>query len=236
MRTRSAYPREHHAGRGGTDCPDKPAQLDVAVVSNGVDSEYFRPMDLPVDENCIAFTGKMSYVANASSVLHFYRKIFPRIRAKCPGSRFKIIGSSPPDCIRKLEDDPAVTVTGYVPDIRPQLGSAAVVVCPLTVGVGIQNKVLEAMAMAKPVVSTSVACSGIPEAVHGHHLIRADNPENFADEVLRLLEHPRRRVQLGENACQLVCTQYSWDGAAQALEQVYAEAADMHKRRLSLAA
>jgi len=217
-------------------CLGKPLRPDVTVVRNGVDSEYFRPVDLPADDHTIVFAGKMSYFANVSAALHFYRNIFPRIRLKRPDAKFKIVGNGPPDCIRKLGNDPAVTVTGYVPDMRPQLGSAAVVVCPLTIGVGIQNKVLEAMAMGKPVVSTSVACGGIPDAVSDHHLICADGPEEFADEVVRLVNDPGRRLELGENACRLVRTRYSWEVAARALEEVHAEAADMHRSRLPAAA
>lgn len=200
------------------------SQSAVTVVRNGVDTDHFRPADHPVAPDTIVFSGKMSYFANASSALHFYREVFPRIRAARPTARFKIVGSSPPDSICKLQADPAVTVTGYVPDMREHIGSAAVVVCPMTVGVGIQNKMLEAMAMAKPVVCTLMARGGIPDAINGKHLICADDSEDFAGRVVGLMQDSRYGDELGRNACDFVNAHYSWDAAARALETIHEEA------------
>lgn len=208
----------------------------VTVVRNGVDTSHFRPTKHRVDPDSIVFSGKMSYFANVSSVLHFYRDVFPRIRARRPDAKLRIIGSSPPDSIRKLASDPAVTVTGYVEDMREHVGPAAVVVCPMTIGVGIQNKMLEAMAMSKPVVCTSVACGGIPDAVDGRHLVSANGPEEFAERVVDLLQDPRRGEALGRNACELVNARYSWDAAVRSLEAVHEEAAYGCKTGLPAAA
>ena len=208
----------------------------IAVVRNGVDSEYFRPVAAQIEPACIVFGGKMSYFANASAALRFHSEVFPRIRQKRPDARFKIVGSDPPDAVRRLARDPAVEVTGYVPDMRPHLASAGVVICPLTVGVGIQNKVLEAMAMARPAVATSVACKGIRGAVNGQHLIRTDAPDEMADVILGLMDNPEQARRLGERARRFVVASYSWETAAERLEEVYEEAITIRQGRLFAAA
>lgn len=208
----------------------------VTVVRNGVDTAHFRPWDGPVEPDTIVFSGKMSYFANVSSALHFYREVFPHIRARRPAAKLKIVGSSPPDSVKRLESDPAVTVTGYVEDMRDHIGAAAVVVCPMTVGVGIQNKMLEAMAMSRPVVCTPVACGGIPDAVDGRHLVCANGAEDFAERVVHLLQDPGRGNALGRNACEFVNARYGWDAAARSLEAVHEEAVYGRKAGLPAAA
>ena len=204
----------------------------VAVVRNGVDSEYFRPTPAQVQPAGIVFVGKMSYFANASAALRFYREVFPYIRRRRPDAVFRIVGSDPPDAVRRLAADPAVEVTGYVPDVRPHLASSAVVICPIKVGVGIQNKVLEAMAMGKPVVATSAACGGIPDAVDGRHLIRADDGAHTAEAILGLLDNPEHGQKLGTRARRFVEERYSWDAAVRQLEEVYAQTVDARRSRL----
>ena len=208
----------------------------VAVVGNGVDSDYFRPMENETPSGTIVFSGKMSYFPNVTGVLHFYSEVFPRIRRRRPDARLKIVGSDPPDAIRRLARDPAVEVTGYSPDIRPHIASAEVVVCPLTIGVGIQNKVLEAMAMGKPVVATSVACKGIPDAFDGRDLIYADEPSEMAESVLRIMDNPQLGQRLGENARRLVGERYSWDAVARELEAVHAYTVDAYRGQILTAA
>src|SRR5205807_2428662 len=124
-----------------------------AVIPNGVDMEHFQP-DAERQPPSLVFSGKMSYHANVTAVLYFVREILPRVRAVEPHVRLRIVGSNPPPEIRRLATDPLITVTGYVPDVQEAVRGAAVAVCPVTVKVGIQNKVLEAMAMGLPVVST----------------------------------------------------------------------------------
>ncbi|HUV03883.1 MAG TPA: glycosyltransferase [Armatimonadota bacterium] len=208
----------------------------IAVIRNGVDSEYFRPIDVQAQPATIVFSGKMGYFANASAALHFYGQVFPRIRRERPDARFRIVGSDPPDAVRRLARDPAVEVTGYVPDMRPHLASAGVVVCPLTVGVGVQNKVLEAMAMAKPVVATSIACKGIRDVVDGLHLIRVDSSERMADAVLGVMDSEEYGYKLGERARRFVVANYSWETAVERLEEVYAMTIDVRRNRLPAAA
>lgn len=212
------------------------ADARVQVVPNGVDSEYFRPLPLETRPGSVVFSGKMGYFANVSAVEHFYRRILPRIREKRPHVTFKIVGSDPAESVRRLASDPCVEVTGYVPDIRPHLARADVVVCPLTVGVGIQNKMLEAMAMSKAVVATCIASRGIPGLVDRVHMIRADDPERFADAVITLLDNPELSRRIGQDAREFVMHHFSWDVATRSLETVHERAVGACQTRLSVAA
>ena len=207
----------------------------VAVVPNGVDCHYFQPSPNG-KSSTIVFCGRMSYFANSSAAYRFYQEAFPYIKRACPDARFKILGSDPPESIRKLAEDPSVEVTGYVPDVRPHLASAAVAVCPLMVGVGIQNKVLEAMAMGKPVVATQVACKGIPEIIDGEHFLRADDPIRTAGAVILLLGNPEYAHRLGERARRLAEDRYSWGSAVRRLEDIYMETACISRERILAAA
>ena len=206
------------------------------IVRNGVDCEYFRPMPIEVEPETIVFTGRMSYFPNVQAALRFREEVFPLIRRRQPKAKLRIVGSDPPDSIRHLDHDPAIEVTGYVPDLRPYLASAGVVVCPLSFGVGVQNKVLEAMAMGKPVVATSVACRGIPDAVHGRHLLRADDPAEMAETVLGLFGNQDMAAALGRGGRALTEAAYSWEAATTRLEQVYTRAVGSREEPLALAA
>lgn len=198
----------------------------VSVLPNGVDHEYFAPTDVPEDPETVVFSGKMSYYANVEAVKHFYENILPRIKVVNPRVKFTIVGAEPPPSIRKLAEDPNVTVTGYVDDIRPYIARAAVAVCPITVGVGIQNKVLEAMAMGKPVVATSKACGAI-SATNGHDVMQVDSPDEFAASVNELLVNPRKRREMGENAATCVRENHDWNIISRRLADVYLEARDI---------
>jgi glycosyltransferase involved in cell wall biosynthesis len=198
----------------------------VSILPNGVDHEYFKSIRVPEVPETIVFSGKMSYSANITAVKHFYENVLPLIRAERPEVKFVIVGADPPTSIRKLADDPNVTVTGYVDDIRPFIARAAVAVCPITVGVGIQNKVLEAMAMGKPVVATSRACSAIA-AESGKNIIMADEPVEFAAHVMGLLSSPERRREIGLNAAECVRANHDWDAIADRLVNIYQEASEL---------
>lgn len=202
----------------------------ISVLPNGVDHQYFHPVDALEDPETIIFSGKMSYYANVVAVKYFYDKIYPFVKAARPSVKFLVVGADPPSSIQKLAEDPSVTVTGYVDDIRPYIARAAASVCPITVGVGIQNKVLEAMSMGKPVVATSRACSAI-SGRDGEHFLTADQPEEFASKIVELLAFPERRHRIGSNASAYVRENHDWGKIAERLVDIYQEASDVFGSR-----
>jgi sugar transferase (PEP-CTERM/EpsH1 system associated) len=196
------------------------AKKRVTVIPNGVDTDYFRFHQGNREPETIVFLGKMNYYVNVSSVLWFYREVFPLIRRERPGARFKIVGRSPSPEISRLAADPAVEVTGTVPDVRPHLASATVAVVPMVSGAGIQNKMLEAMAIGTPCVSTSLACQAL-QTEQGHDVLVSDTAEGFAASVLTLLEHHELRNRLAYNGRCYVDNYHTWGKIGERLNDVY---------------
>lgn len=192
----------------------------ISVVPNGVDLDYFQPVLRKRDPATIVFSGKMSYHANVTAAVHFVRDIFPLIRAERPTVRLLIVGSSPARAVRALERDPAIRVTGYVPDIREALAAATVAVCPVTVKVGIQNKILEAMAMGLPVVSSIEGAAGL-SARPGRDLLVADTATDFAAKVSQVLADASLGDCLGQAGRNYVETNHHWSAIVRDVERVY---------------
>jgi len=193
----------------------------TAVIPNAADVEYYRPRptDPPSDGRTVVYFGLLSTVPNVDGVIHFARNIWPRIAAAHPGARWKIIGSRPPPSLLALAGS-RVELTGFVSDLRPHLAAAAVVVVPLRLGGGTRLKIVEAMAMGKAVVSTTLGAEGI-EAVPGRDLLVEDAYATFADAVNRLLAEPGLAARIGQSARQLAVERYAWSGAARTLEGFY---------------
>ena len=205
----------------------------IAVVPNGVDLEHFHPRNRREEAGTLVFTGKMSYHANASAVHYFVKEILPIVRQTHPEVRLVVAGSSPPPSVVALARGSAITVTGRVGDMRVPLGQAAVAICPMTVKVGIQNKVLEAMSMSIPVVSTVAGAEGLV-AADELELLVAGSPAGFAAHVCRLFDDPRLRDEIGRNGRRYVERNHRWDAAARRLEGLYAAAIDLHRPVASL--
>ncbi|MGB5834337.1 MAG: TIGR03087 family PEP-CTERM/XrtA system glycosyltransferase [Thiohalocapsa sp.] len=183
-------------------------------VTNGVDHLYFAPhaarvSPFPQGQSAIVFTGAMDYWANVDAVLWFARRVWPGIRAQAPGAAFYVVGSRPDAEIIALAAD-GIVVTGRVPDVRPYLQHAAAVVAPMRIARGIQNKVLEGMAMARPVVLTSAGLEGI-DAADGNTVILADEPEYFAERVTELLSG--RHPAIGAAARAFILRRFDWASA-----------------------
>ena len=184
------------------------------AMCNGVDAAYFapdslRPSPYEPDELPVVFTGAMDYWPNIDAVTWFATEILPKLRAKWPALRFQIVGRSPAPAVRALAGE-AVTVTGTVPDVRPYLQHAAVVVAPLRLARGIQNKILEAMAMGRPVVAAR-ECAEAITARRDTELIDAADADAFVREVDALLRAPARAAAIGEAGRCRVQQDYSWD-------------------------
>ena len=189
------------------DCASK-----VFGFSNGVDTDYFSPsipFPSPYDagEQVLVFTGAMDYWANVDAVTWFARDIFPAVQRVHPRVRFYIVGSRPTSEVQALAKDSAVTVTSAVPDTRPYIAHAAMAVAPLRIARGIQNKVLEAMAMAKPTIVTEQALEGI-DAQADRDLLLASDSAAFSAHCIALLTQPN--PALGQAARNRVVTGYSW--------------------------
>ena len=195
----------------------------TAVIPNAADVEYYRPRptDPPPDCRTLVFFGLLSYAPNVDGVTYFVREIWPRIAENHPEARCKIIGGRPPSSLLALAG-PRIEFTGFVPDLRPHLAEAAAIVVPLRIGGGTRLKIVEAMAMGKAIVSTSLGAEGI-EAVAGQDILIEDHPDDFARAVLRLLAEPLMAARIGESARRLAVERYAWSGAAQALERFFME-------------
>ncbi len=180
----SAHRIGHFDNGVDTDYFDPTARFDSpydGVAGNG--GEAKRPVVEPAVGPVVVFTGAMDYWANVDAVEWFSAEIWPRIRARAPGARFFIVGGKPTDAVRALERKPGVHVTGRVPDVRPYLAHCDVAVAPLRVARGTQNKVLEALAMARPVVCTEAAASGLMLPADAGIRVH-DDPQSFAAAVL----------------------------------------------------
>ena len=188
--------------------PEGAAKLHV--VPNGVDTDFFRP-DIARARPCeasIVFTGTMDYLPNIDAVRWFAHDIFPAVRHACPDATFRIVGARPVEDVRALARLPGVTVTGAVPDIRPYILDAAVVVAPLRIARGIQNKVLEGMAAGRPLVVTPEALDGI-DAEAGRDVLAPRGAGDFAAAVIDVLTG-RARPDLGGNGRAYVLARHQW--------------------------
>lgn len=192
----------------------------IEVVSNCVDTDYFTPWIGPRAADSLVFCAKLDYFPNAQAMLHFCENILPLIWQQCPQVHLTIVGNNPPKAVRALAADKRITVTGYVPDIRPYLGTASVALAPLKVAAGTQFKVLEALSMSVPTVTTP-RCSRAIGAEDGVHLLVAEEPAAYARAIVRLLKDPVIAETLGRAGRKFVIEHYSWAGTAATLERLY---------------
>jgi polysaccharide biosynthesis protein PslH len=194
----------------------------INVIPNGVDLEYFeptRPSGPGYVPNRIVFTGNMSYRPNVDAVQHLVTRVLPRIRREIPDVQLCIVGMDPAPAVRRLADGDRVVVTGRVDDVRPYFDAAAVAVAPLRVARGLQNKVLEAMAMRVPVVASPAAFEGI-SAVAGRDLLVAAGPKAFSGAVVTLLRDPAARERYAAAGRTCVETNHNWSRLLQRLEDL----------------
>ncbi len=216
--------------------PEIPAER-VLAVSNGVDTDYFNPeQDYPnpylAKERVLVFTGAMDYWANVDAVEWFARTVFPEIHRAAPDSRFYIVGARPTTAVQELAALPGIHVTGTVPDVRPYIAHAAFSIAPLRIARGVQNKVLEALAMGKAVLATSAAMEGIGpsqmssnpttpllqpsdrsfEKEEFEGILVADDPAELVQQALALLENSVETENAGRSGREWVLRHYDWDG------------------------
>ncbi len=205
----------------------------LLVLTNGVDLDYFAPVRSERKSNNLVFSGMMNYHPNVAAVLYLCQHIMPLIWQQRPEVTLTVVGGNPSHAVRRLAVDKRIEVTGFVPDIRPYIGRATVMVCPMVYSAGIQNKLLEAMALGTPVVTSSQSASAL-SAQAGSDLLVADDPELFAHAVLRLLDETELRTSLSYAGRRYVERYHNWQVIAAALMQVYQKV--MSTRLISLLA
>jgi glycosyltransferase involved in cell wall biosynthesis len=221
--------------------PASPAA--ISVLANGVDAAYFQPAaDVAREPATIALTGKMSYHANVTMALFLMREVMPTVWAQRPDVKVSIVGKDPTREICALAENPAVTVTGTVSDIRPYLQRATIAAVPIAYGAGIQNKVLEAMACGTPVVATPQAVAALA-AVPNRDLLVAGlagegkpDGNGMAQAILSLLGDPHRQTALGAAGRAYIQTHHNWENIAAQLEGIYHAIVYPHRRNNQQAA
>jgi sugar transferase (PEP-CTERM/EpsH1 system associated) len=200
---------------------------------NGVDHSYFAPDRQDYEPNTISFVGRMDYYPNQECMFDFCANVLPRIQARRPSAKLQIIGADPSPAIHKLADLPGVTVTGSVADVRPYLSRSAVMVAPLNIARGTQNKILEAMASAVPVVTSRVAAGGV-DAVAGEHFLVSDTYAECAAAVVRLLEDRNERQRLALAGRERMLSHHDWGRSMQRLDRAIERClAEFDSRRAS---
>jgi glycosyltransferase involved in cell wall biosynthesis len=196
----------------------------VAVVPNGISTRLYRPADEPIDlgDAALVFTGKMDFRPNVDAALWFAEEILPLVRQDVPNAHFYVVGQSPHPRLDVLRGQPGITLTGLVPDIVPYLHAASVFVVPLRMGSGTRLKVLEAMAAARPIISTQVGVQGL-NVTDGQEVILADTSREFAQAVVELQKNRERAAAMGRRAEEFVRQYYDWSVLLPRLMQVYGE-------------
>ncbi len=217
--SRSFFATDNEVALFAQKAPECKVRLEA--MGNGVDSEYFSPEDsrpspYRADELPIVFTGAMDYLPNIDAVTWFRDKVFPGVLERWPDARFYIVGRNPAANVLALADSNTL-VTGTVDDVRPYLQYAATVVAPLRIARGIQNKILEAMAMGRPVIA-SADCAAAIDAAPGQELLTAISPEDYIRAISQLLEIPETATAIGSAARQRVVERYSWEAHMKAID------------------
>jgi glycosyltransferase involved in cell wall biosynthesis len=193
--------------------------LPITVIENGFDVSLHHPL-APEPGNRLLFVGELSYPPNADAVLFFCHAILPLVLREIPDVHLLVVGHRPPPAVQRLAAGGHVTVTGSVPDLLPYYRQAAVTVVPLRGGGGTRLKILESMALGRPVVSTAVGCEGLA-VEDGAHLFVADEADHFAQRVVQLLRNPVLQARLAADARRLMEDRYHWPHIADKLIGVY---------------
>jgi len=200
----------------------EPSISNVRSVPIGIDTDPGRMVTRDPKSHDILFLGTMHWPPNIDCVLYFHRDILPLVREAIPDCTFTIAGQRPAPSVAALAHDPAVRVTGYVTDTKVPAAKCGVFVVPLRSGSGVRVKILDALAMGLPVVSTSIGAEGL-DVKHGEHLLIADTPQDFARAVADVLSDPALAEKLVRSGRELVEAKYSWQVAGDALLSIYAE-------------
>jgi glycosyltransferase involved in cell wall biosynthesis len=193
-------------------------------VTNGVDVEYFHPIDDPGDREppTLMWAGPMNWYPNRDAIRYLLTEIWPVVAEKRKDARLLLVGKHPPEITADIPAGDRIETPGFVPDVREYMKRAHVYVVPIRVGGGTRLKILDSMSSTKAIVTTSIGCEGL-KVEDGDHLMRADDPKTFVERVLHLIDEPATRESLGANGRALVEKTYSWDVVGEIMRDVYRE-------------
>ena len=186
---------------------------------NGVDAAFFCPVDESYNADTISFIGRMDYYPNQECMARFCEQTWPLLKSQRPTMQLLIVGADPSPAMRKLGDLSGVTVTGSVPDVRPYIRGSALMVAPLNIARGTQNKILEAMAMGVPVVTSSIAAGGVDADAEAHLLV-ADTPQDCAQAIMRIVDNPMERARLAVAGRQRMLSHHAWPRSMERLDGI----------------
>lgn len=201
------------------------SESDVKIIPNGVDVTHYSPDFTSQSLSHLIYIGSMDWYPNEDAVTFFAEEVLPLIQKSVPDVQFSIVGGNPSERVQRLENREGIVVTGRVPEIKPYFAEATVFVVPLRIGSGTRLKILEALAMGKAVVSTTVGAEGLA-LQNREEIIIADKPTVFAEEVIRLLTIPSLRKNIGENGRRRVEQNYDWRNIGEKLVSVYESVID----------
>jgi sugar transferase (PEP-CTERM/EpsH1 system associated) len=197
-----------------------PERQEIKVIPNGVDTDYFKPL-VHEKEFELLFNGNMNYPPNVESVEYLVNKIMPLVWQKNPKMRLLISGSSPNNKVMALKSD-RVVVSGWVDDIRENFAKSKILVAPMQISIGLQNKLLEAMAMQLPCITSTLANNALG-AKHNEQIMVADTPEQYAQQIIELLDNKEKADKIGLNGYNFVINNFNWQSTSNALEELFAK-------------
>lgn len=197
---------------------------------NGVDADFFCPSNGVYDPDTISFIGRMDYYPNQECMARFCDQTWSLLKARSPNMKLLIVGADPSPEMLKLGNLPGVTVTGSVPDVRPYIRGTALMVAPLNIARGTQNKILEAMAMGVPVVTSAIAAGGV-DAESVTHFLVANTPQEYADAVLSIIENPGERARLADSGRQRMLSHHAWPKSMERLDQMVSRAIENFRKK-----
>jgi sugar transferase (PEP-CTERM/EpsH1 system associated) len=191
----------------------------VDAIDTAVDTDFFQPKPEQERAHRVMFLGSMDWLPNQDGVRFFADEVWPQVIRQQPDAVFQIVGRNPPPAVQALTERQGIEVTGSVPDVRPYLAQASVVVVPLLVGGGTRLKIYEAMAMARATVSTTIGAEGLP-VTPGEHFLQADSADAFAADIVRLMQDDALRTRIGESANAFVRQHYGSETIARQFEAI----------------
>ncbi len=195
-----------------------PKKQEIRVIQNGVDTDYFKPIPFKKEFELL-FNGNMNYPPNVESVEYLVNKVMPLVWKKLPGTRLLISGASPNGKVLALKSD-RVVVSGWVDDIRENFAKSKILVAPMQISIGLQNKLLEAMAMQLPCITSTLANNALG-AKPNEQILVADTPEQYAQSIIELLEDEVKAKQIAMNGYQFVIKNFNWQSTTAQLEQLF---------------